>query len=648
MKKLCNLMMLLLLCSGCKSTNTSVSNSVNNSVSSSNSIVDSMTSTNEYVAVSGISIEILNEVINPNDEVLYSVSILPSNATNKSYTLQTSTNDILRIDGLNVYALSVGTGKLTVKSDDGNFTDMIDVNVTKKNPYKSFEDKFNSFLDNEKNASKVTSSYSYASSLYSEEINLEWYLFDDSLQKNTYENNKVSNQELLFIEDNNLNILSVDEEKASLDKILIGNSSNAITLEEANERISFVNYDDSYGLSNYMKTILNNELTFYHDLIVDNIETTDDNNVITINGECMFLNSYLDEVDSKMEVLANIRYDENSVLEFSYVIKKYTPDLYNNLDLNNPTIIESFNAFVEYNERDINNKLDINDYKVSSFEIDNSNLLNDNNENVIELGETIKLSLIESPKVHLEESYSITVLDSSIIKNTKGLEIKAIGVGTTKVIVTSSFNMSKEIIIRVLAPKVERISFGYIPYFVEVEDKFEISATCYPLNAENREYKMEIVNGNENATLLKKDNGNYEFEAINAGNVVIRATSLENEEIYDEEEINIQAKPDLNEIKTKLSQKTYYHHSSGDVSELSLAIDGSGYLKLEGGGEYSFNWDVNEDFYLSFKNIVTIKAPDRWYDFKVKSGSTVDRECTTINLIIYDLDFDSYVAIQFS
>lgn len=654
------LLLLTFFISGCgskTSSSSSNSNSINLSSSSiknvslsasnSSSSVISI-STPKEIPLEKISIKILNDIIVPNDKIIYDVEFFPYNATYKSFELSTTTPDILRIDDLEVYAKKTGVGKLIVSSSNGLCSDTIDVKVSKKEPYTEILNILNKSRDIEKiSVNYVSSNYSYTSSLYSEENNLNWYIYEDSIQKDVIDNNLVKDSYLSFIDEDNLNILIVKDNKSSveLEKIKIGDSTNSITLEEANERISMVEYDNEYGISNYISKMLKDELSFFKDEIVDNIVVNKKNHdlVYEIKGQCEYLDSYLDNVNSTLYLESILSFNEDeSINEFSYILKRFTPDYNDYIDYNEPTSIETFNVSLLYGDRNsnIDEKIDINDYKVSSFEIEPID--------EIEVGTTVKLNLFETPLLHLKETYRLEIENTSVLESLKELEIKAKATGVSKVKVISSSNIEREIEIKVVPSKVQSISIGYIPYFIEEGDIFEVSATCYPLGAENKEYTMSLDSIDESiASLTKKDNGKYEFCALKAGQVTLRAVASENEEIYDEETINILAKPDVNSLKEKLSQKSYYHKSSTESSEIKFNLDGSGTLKLEGGGEYSFNYDLNEELYLSFTNVVTIKEPMRWYDFFGDNGSYIDRNCTIINLCIYDIDYESKVLLQF-
>ena len=101
-------------------------------------------------------------------------------------------------------------------------------------------------------------------------------------------------------------------------------------------------------------------------------------------------------------------------------------------------------------------------------------------------------------------------------------------------------------------------------------------------------------------------------------------------------------------MKEKMTLKVYKHESNAGTSQIEFNSDSSGTLILEGGGEYSFEWDLNDELHIVFKNVKTTKAPDRWYDFRGTNGSSINKSCSFINLIIFDLDFENNTSLQFS
>ena len=95
---------------------------------------DSKTDT-KTVAVT--SVEFLSDSISIEEEESETLqySVLPTNATNKNVTFESSNEEIARVENGTVYGVSVGNATVTVKTQDGNFTDTCSITVTEKEVY---------------------------------------------------------------------------------------------------------------------------------------------------------------------------------------------------------------------------------------------------------------------------------------------------------------------------------------------------------------------------------------------------------------------------------------------------------------------------------------------------------------------------------
>lgn len=84
----------------------------------------------EVVAVTGVAIQDSNRFIVENETVQLSASISPANATNKVLTWESSDSGIATVNGTGlVTGISEGTAIITVRTDDGNFTDTVTITV---------------------------------------------------------------------------------------------------------------------------------------------------------------------------------------------------------------------------------------------------------------------------------------------------------------------------------------------------------------------------------------------------------------------------------------------------------------------------------------------------------------------------------------
>lgn len=618
------------------------------------------------ISVEAIDLVITNDTIIPGDIVNYEVTITPSNADNKTYVLTTSTIDILSIDSdtNKVTALKEGIGKLTITSNDGNKSSTIDVIVLATSTYSEIKSLLDVSLDIERE-SAISGNYNYVrSGLINSSTSITWTVYEDAIQKreiNDYDTftelNYINGSSIYTLTDSLTNNVSLTDRP-------IGNETWEIPENEANDSTKLVNISDSLGLSSFIKTLLDDTSSFSLSGEENNfnklrIIVTKDNNFkyVSIVKECEYKSLSYDNNVNYLSLSSLIIFNlDSSISSFEYVIEKYDEDAYDQTkhelrDNAVPSNKEEGNAYINYDKRlsSDENRISTNDYKVTSFEIDTSNLIDDNNEISLYLGEVKNINLTNIlPIYHLTPTYTLEIEDSSIIQDVSNynvLTIKGLKLGTTNIKVISDTGVEREIDITVKVPPVNNISINYINPLIYVGDSFKISASVYPIDALDLSYTMEIKEGNDVASLSKNNDGSYTFAALKEGSVTIIAYSNENPNIKDEETLNIKKVADSSSIKTAMCSSRYYFTDS----ELSFNEDGTGTLKLQGGGEYSFNWDVSSSLQITFTNIIATKVPDKWYDFRGAYGSMVlDQSANEINLIVYDLDIEGNALLRFS
>jgi beta-N-acetylglucosaminidase len=81
------------------------------------------------VAATGISLDKSSYDVEIGNKVVYTANVLPSDATNKGYTVTAKDAGIVNIDGVNITGKSVGSTTLTFTTVDGGFTCNAIVNV---------------------------------------------------------------------------------------------------------------------------------------------------------------------------------------------------------------------------------------------------------------------------------------------------------------------------------------------------------------------------------------------------------------------------------------------------------------------------------------------------------------------------------------
>lgn len=619
----------------------------------------------KLISVESISLSILNSDIIPGDEILYEVNVIPSNADDKTYTLSTSTPEIISInENGKILALSQGQGNIIITSNDGGKSSLVNVQVNSSSSFSEIKDILKQSLLIEKENGKQGSLYFSSEGLVNEEKNINWIVYSDSVQKNEVINNEETIT-LTYRDGDFLYNLIDYPSNVELKNNQIGEEEWKYSEEEANNSVSLVTLSNSIGFSTYIDSLLDDYSLFRlssDEKGIDQIRIVkkEQNNktIFDIIKKCEYKAVSFDDQYSYFELNAQFIFNENSSINsFSYTAKRYSAENYNQEEHKIyegalPSNVETSYGSIEYGIR-VNSdeqKISVEDYKITSFEIDNSNFVNSNLENVIYLGETKNIELKNVlPIKHLEDSFTIKIKDNSIIKDVSygnNLAIKGVKLGTTIITVVLEDGIENNIEIKVIAPPVNSISLDYFSPIIYEGDSFTLKATVLPTEVSDNSYTMFIKeNETDIAALSQNSDGTYTFNALKEGSVTVVAYSNADPSIKCETIINIKKSASANQLKELMCESAYYTSDT----ELIFNIDGTGTLKLQGGGEYTFNWDVDSSLQIQFSNVVATKSPDRWYDFKGASGSYItDNQASKINLIIFDLDYNYNVSLQLS
>lgn len=94
----------------------------------------------EEIKVTGISLDKKTLSLEVGEMDTLTATITPTNATNKTVTWKSSNEDIATVENGKVTAKAEGTVTITVKTEDGEFTDTCEVTVSKKSPVDSDKD----------------------------------------------------------------------------------------------------------------------------------------------------------------------------------------------------------------------------------------------------------------------------------------------------------------------------------------------------------------------------------------------------------------------------------------------------------------------------------------------------------------------------
>ena len=87
--------------------------------------------TNDIIKVKGISISNRNITMNVGESTKLGYKINPSNATNQGVVITSGDEDIIKVDGTKLIAINSGSTSITVKTNDGNYSDKANVTVNK-------------------------------------------------------------------------------------------------------------------------------------------------------------------------------------------------------------------------------------------------------------------------------------------------------------------------------------------------------------------------------------------------------------------------------------------------------------------------------------------------------------------------------------
>ena len=171
----------------------------------------------------------------------------------------------------------------------------------------------------------------------------------------------------------------------------------------------------------------------------------------------------------------------------------------------------------------------------------------------------------------------------------------------------SAKGIQKSYTFKTFAPTPESITL-----FSEIESTIAVNQEIYLPNCEiapsnaSQEYKWEILSGSEFAK-LNFDGYKYTLKGIAAGEVVLKASSIANPEVYTTCEIEILDNLSEEELKEKLTTTSWGVKFRSLVYQLSLSNYGTGVINFgkesDDGLEvtFTFNWEL--DYSTSIINV---------------------------------------------
>lgn len=587
------------------------------------------------VAVTGINIALNASSVYVGDEVDFTVSVLPEDATDKSYEL-TTTADLLSIEGKKVTAIKEGHASLTAKAGSIEKT----INFDVKKPIESVEfDEIKTVLETalikEKTNSNGGSWKHKKLDLTTEEKQYDWTVYTDSIQKRITSSEGEYVDDLTFIQANSEsknylhNIIDTTSQTEANNKVKeteksVGNGfSDVLKQDQANNAISMISEDTDYsgssvyGISQYALNYLTETSSkglsndnSKEKAIVKKIDNLDNNFVYKIEskfeGDTSYYNEISFEIGLSGDKLVSFKFDQKVYNSNGY---DFTAHALKTDATPYQTAVDD--ATLNYGTRvdSDENKLDKDDYKIKAFTIQS---IGDNNQIDLNYNDGVAFDLkttITTPNKYLDESFTYQSSDPNVISvSTISKKLMAKGAGTATITMTYENGASATTDITVVSHPVTSISITNTTKELYVGDTLNLTVQVNPDNANTKEYTIEVTEGSDVATLRLNSDGSYTLVGKKAGTIKVQAKAKDNDTLSEIVEFTVKEKPaaDLSTVKANIVGYGPYSYKYGDIS-FDFKNDGTAKLEFYKGRIYTLNWDisVNSDgtYELSMKSI---------------------------------------------
>lgn len=588
------------------------------------------------VAVTGINIVLNASSVYVGDEVDFTVSVLPEDATDKSYELTTTTVDLLSIEGKKVTAIKEGHASLTAKAGSIEKT----INFDVKKPIESVEfDEIKTVLETalikEKTNSNGGSWKHKKLDLTTEEKQYDWTVYTDSIQKRIISSEGEYVDDLTFIQANSEsknylhNIIDTTSQTEANNKVKetkksVGNGfSDVLKQDQANNAISMISEDTDYsgssvyGISQYALNYLTETSSkglsndnSKEKAIVRKIDNLDNNFVYKIEskfeGDTSYYNEISFEIGLSGDELVSFKFDQKVYNSNGY---DFTAHALKTDATPYQTAVDD--ATLNYGTRvdSDENKLDKDDYKIKAFTIQS---IGDNNQIDLNYNDGVAFDLkttITTPNKYLDESFTYQSSDSNVISvSTISKKLMVKGAGTATITMTYENGASATTDITVVSHPVTSISITNTTKELYVGDTLNLTVQVNPDNANTKEYTIEVTEASDVATLRLNSDGSYTLVGKKAGTIKVQAKAKDNDTLSEVVEFTVKEKPaaDLSTVKANIVGYGPYSYKYGDIS-FDFKNDGTAKLEFYKGRIYTLNWDisVNSDgtYELSMKSI---------------------------------------------
>lgn len=588
------------------------------------------------VAVTGINIALNASSVYVGDEVDFTVSVLPEDATDKSYELTTTTADLLSIEGKKVTAIKEGHASLTAKAGSIEKT----INFDVKKPIESVEfDEIKTVLETalikEKTNSNGGSWKHKKLDLTTEEKQYDWTVCTDSIQKRITSSEGEYVDDLTFIQANSEsknylhNIIDTTSQTEANNKVKetkksVGNGfSDVLKQDQANDAISMISEDTDYsgssvyGISRYALNYLTETSSkglsndnSKEKAIVKKIDNLDNIFVYKIEskfeGDTSYYNEISFEIGLSGDKLVSFKFDQKVYNSNGY---DFTAHALKTDATPYQTAVDD--ATLNYGTRvdSDENKLDKDDYKIKAFTIQS---IGDNNQIDLNYNDGVAFDLkttITAPNKYLDESFTYQSSDPNVISvSTISKKLMVKGAGTATITMTYENGASATTDITVVSHPVTSISITNTTKELYVGDTLNLTVQVNPDNANTKEYTIEVTEGSDVATLRLNSDGSYTLVGKKAGTIKVQAKAKDNDTLSEIVEFTVKEKPaaDLSIVKANIVGYGPYSYKYGDIS-FDFKNDGTAKLEFYKGRIYTLNWDisVNSDgtYELSMKSI---------------------------------------------
>lgn len=584
-------------------------------------VSDSKTSSTQEekdeIEVESITLSAQKTELNINEEVQIEAEVLPTNASDKSLTYESSDTKVAEVDdnGL-VTAKGIGSAVISAFSKDKKVKGEITITVT------SLQSKVISFL---KDSQVKEETQALKGSLTeSTGTSYEYHAYKDGAQtKRTTSEGSVT--VLNLSRSTEVHSLTLTSSDITAEDFEVNKDIDEQTAKDSTSMLEYHMEVDGtqtsskiYGLSSIALNYLTGDYfgtkegQIYMSVGIQETKYEVTTNTTGINDTIVYSYMGLGIDSSKRLTTLDISLDTYAREDFD--ARKHKPK--ENASPKKETTIK---GSLEYGDRPESDdfKLNESDYKVKSFKVDDSKFVKDNGKNVMYLNQSFPISVTEEePKIHLKESYSIESFSPTGIVTENDNYFTARSIGTTVMTVTSSLGRTASIEIEVRERPVESISFVGKVSTLKVGESVSLSAYCSPYEVKDSPYSMKFKTEDQSAfaSLTKdaKDSKKYILKGLKKGTVTVVAYPDDSPSITAEMTIEIQEEtkpepPASDLLKTLLSSPYTDTYVSVVFNE-----DGTGTLTNKYGGkaQYSFSWSLNKDT-ITFSKISLLSGTEQ-------------------------------------